>query len=397
MSIRFVSAAALVAMGVGIAGTASAQGSPASSHYNAHCGEGGWDAPGGGIPTGCQLGEPISSYTTPLGGELPNAQPGQCFARIVIPAVYEDVPQTVTTHAAYDKLSVNDATFAPDTVSVKVKDESVKYVVREARFATEKETVMVKPAYDRLTVVPAKFEFVSETVVVGKPRLVWRPGKNLSGVSRKDPHTGAVYCLVEEPGKKIEVQKRVVAVPEQVKKTPVPAQFKDIAKLVLVDPGGVDKIAVPAEYKTVDVERLASPAGTSTTRVAEQTKTIMTRVLVSPERFQWAPVLCDSNATHSSISRIQAELASAGHYNGAIDGIAGPQTQQAIKSYQEANGLPVNGILTADTLASMGLGDMVGVPNKTETSQWQAPTGETAEVAPQKQVASNRGLRRMTW
>lgn len=400
MSIRFVSAAALVAMGVGMAGTATAQGSHASSKYSANCGEGGWDAPGGGVPAGCHLGEPISSFTTPFGGELPNAQPGQCYARIVIPAVYKDVPQTVTTHAAYDSLKVTDATFAPDTVKVKVKDESFRYVVRDARFETQSEQIMVKPAYERLTVVPAQFAYVEETVVVGRPRLVWRPGKNLSGVKRVDPNTGAVYCLVEEPGEKITVQKRVVKTPEQVTSTPVPAQFKSVATQVLVDPGGVEKIAVPAEYRTFDVERLLNPASTSKYTNAEQTKTVNTRVLVTPERFQWAPVLCDANATHSSISRVQSALKQAGHYNGRVDGIAGPQTEQAIRDYQKANGLPVNGILTADTLNHMGLGDLIEGKkhSSTEGSQWQAPQPrQTASLSPSQAQPTATTQKRLTW
>jgi Putative peptidoglycan binding domain len=58
----------------------------------------------------------------------------------------------------------------------------------------------------------------------------------------------------------------------------------------------------------------------------------------------------------STVSAAQAELVSRGYYRGAIDGIVGPQTRDAIGRYQRDHGLTVSGVLTADTLQSLGLG-----------------------------------------
>lgn len=328
--------------------------------YATHCGAGGWDAPGGGIPSGCTTGPAVSSSSTPIGTDLPNAQPGQCFARVVIPAVYDDVPQTVTTQDSYDRISVTQPEFAPDSVNVKVRDEGVRYIVRQPRYESRTEQVLVKPAYERLTVVPAQFDMVSQQVQVGQPRLVWRPGRNLSGVTRTDPNTGAVYCLVEEPGKTVTVHKRVVRVPEQVRAQAVPAQYVSVTKQVLVDQGGVDQEIIPAQFRDVPVSRLVNPAGQLAQPVAPQTKTINTRVLRSPERFEWVPVLCNTNANHSSISRVQGALAASGHYNGQIDGVAGPQTHAAVRNFQAAQGLPSHGNITSETAQALGVGDLVG-------------------------------------
>lgn len=358
---RIITFAAVAALGS--SGGAFAQthgGQSGHGQYQTHCGAGGWDTPGGGIPAGCSTGPAVSSSSTPIGTELPNAQPGQCFARVVIPAVYDDVPQTVTTQDSYDRISVTEPQFAPDSVNVKIRDESVKYIVRQPRYEARTEQVLVKPAYERLTVVPAQFDMVSEQVQVGQPRLVWRPGKNLSGISRTDPNTGAVYCLVEEPGKTVTVHKRVVRVPEQVRAQAVPAQYVSVTKQVLVDPGGVDQQVIPAQFRDVPVSRLVNPAGQVAQPVAPQTKTINTRVLRSPERFEWVPVLCNTNSDHSSISRVQGALAASGHYNGQIDGVAGPQTHAAVRSFQSSQGLPSHGNITADTAQALGVGDLVG-------------------------------------
>ena len=62
-------------------------------------------------------GSALSSSNTPLGTDLPDANIGECFARVIIPAVYDDVPQTVTTQESYDRLSVTEPQFSPDSVS----------------------------------------------------------------------------------------------------------------------------------------------------------------------------------------------------------------------------------------------------------------------------------------
>ena len=52
---------------------------------------------------------------------------------------------------------------------------------------------------------------------------------------------------------------------------------------------------------------------------------------------------------------MQEQLAQAGYYQGAIDGVIGNGTRNAIRSYEEANGLPVDGRLDTELLRSMGL------------------------------------------
>lgn len=50
---------------------------------------------------------------------------------------------------------------------------------------------------------------------------------------------------------------------------------------------------------------------------------------------------------------VQRRLAEAGYYRGAIDGVIGNGTRKAIRAYERANGLPVDGRIDADLLARM--------------------------------------------
>ena len=54
--------------------------------------------------------------------------------------------------------------------------------------------------------------------------------------------------------------------------------------------------------------------------------------------------------------QVQRGLAAAGYYRGAIDGVIGEGTRRAIRNYERANGLAVDGRIDNQLLASMGLG-----------------------------------------
>ena len=309
---------------------------------------------------------------SPIEQGLPSANPGDCFARVLIAATYDTIPQTVTTQEAFDSLNITPAQLAPETLNIKTRDEGIRYVVRQPRYETVTEEELVRPAYEELKVLPAQFETVTETIVVGEPKLVWRPGRNLSAISRTDPETGIVYCLVEEPAETKTVSRRVVRVPEQIQTVNIPAQYKTVTKQVLVDPGGVDQSEIPAEFTDVTVSRLVSPAEHFTQAQPAQTSTIDTRRLSTPERFEWVPVLCDTNATSSAIRSIQTALTERGHFSGAIDGNAGPSTQSALTSFQRANGISHEGFLSAYTLDLLGLGHLVS--NTRQPAPLSGPT-----------------------
>ncbi len=57
----------------------------------------------------------------------------------------------------------------------------------------------------------------------------------------------------------------------------------------------------------------------------------------------------------SEVKEIQTKLKRWGYYNGAIDGIYGTQTVNAVKYFQRKNGLTVDGIAGSKTLSAMGI------------------------------------------
>jgi peptidoglycan hydrolase-like protein with peptidoglycan-binding domain len=55
-------------------------------------------------------------------------------------------------------------------------------------------------------------------------------------------------------------------------------------------------------------------------------------------------------------ARVQRQLADAGYYHGAIDGVVGDGTRRAIRNYERDNGLPVDGEIDNQLLATLGRG-----------------------------------------
>lgn len=61
-----------------------------------------------------------------------------------------------------------------------------------------------------------------------------------------------------------------------------------------------------------------------------------------------------SGKGHLTVRQLQRALASAGYYQGPVDGKAGPKTRKAIRDFQEANGLKADGVVgpaTSEALA----------------------------------------------
>ena len=60
-------------------------------------------------------------------------------------------------------------------------------------------------------------------------------------------------------------------------------------------------------------------------------------------------------STGSTVKTIQQKLKNWGYYKGAVDGIFGSKTKEAVKYFQRKNGLTADGIVGNKTLAALGI------------------------------------------
>jgi peptidoglycan hydrolase-like protein with peptidoglycan-binding domain len=59
--------------------------------------------------------------------------------------------------------------------------------------------------------------------------------------------------------------------------------------------------------------------------------------------------------TYANVAAVQTVLKKWGYYTGAVDGVFGPKTRQAVINFQKKNGLVADGIVGSKTEAAMGL------------------------------------------
>lgn len=123
------------------------------------------------------------------GNVPPNAKPGECYAKVVIPAVTETITENV-------------------------------------QIAEEQEVLA--------RIIPAKYKVEKEQVLVREARQYWKAG---TGPKQKvDKTTGEIMCLVEEPAVYKTIERRVLVEPERPEYKTMPAQFEKLSKTNIVQP-----------------------------------------------------------------------------------------------------------------------------------------------------------------
>jgi peptidoglycan hydrolase-like protein with peptidoglycan-binding domain len=76
---------------------------------------------------------------------------------------------------------------------------------------------------------------------------------------------------------------------------------------------------------------------------------------------------------NKDMMQVQQKLKSEGLYTGPVDGKEGPKTEQALKEFQQKNGLPQTGQLDQQTESKLGLSESSGASSGSS----MAPTGSS--------------------
>jgi len=279
---------------------------------------------------------------------LPNAKPGECYAKVMVPAKYKTEKTTVVVKEASERVTVIPAEYKVATERVKVTEASTKLVpvaavwgketetieispartewvvgnlqsdievnpsilsaaekggvdlntqkigvcyhehYQPAKFETRKEQVLVSEAYEKVTSVPAKYVRDTESVLI-KP------------ASTKLVEVPAVYETVKErvmveparsewkKGRGL-VEKVDGSTGEILCLVEVPAKYSIVAKRVLKTPATTKMVEIPAQYDQVSVSKLKSDSQEIRTQVPARYQTVTRQVKVSDAKYVWHPV-----------------------------------------------------------------------------------------------------------
>ncbi|MEM7218281.1 MAG: peptidoglycan-binding domain-containing protein [Pseudomonadota bacterium] len=279
---------------------------------------------------------------------LPDANPGECYAKVMVPANYRDETTTVVVKEAAEKVEIIPAKYEMAEERVLVAEASTKLVPVPAVWGDEKqvyeispattnwvagslksnvrvnpvvlraatdggvdltgaepgrcyhehyqapkfedkvERVLVAQASEEVKVVPAKYDLVEERVLV-KP------------ASKKLVEVPAVYETVEErvlvePAKSEWKQGRGLiekidgSTGEIMCLIEVPAKYKTVKKRVVKTPASTKVVEIPAEYQNIKVRKLVSDSKEVRNSIPAKYQEVAKRVKVSDAKYVWHPV-----------------------------------------------------------------------------------------------------------
>ena len=85
--------------------------------------------------------------------------------------------------------------------------------------------------------------------------------------------------------------------------------------------------------------------------------------------------------SQAMVQQVQTRLQQAGTYSGRIDGLWGPETEAAVRSYQQQHNLNATGQLDSNTLASLNLGGTNQTVGSTPPAASAQPVASAPTVA----------------
>ena len=291
--------------------------------------------------------------------DAPAPRPGQCFARVTIPAVTEDYTEDRIVSPEHTELRDVPATYESVDTQVLVSEPTTQYIVVPGVYRTVTETRLVSAERVEPVVVPAVIETYAERVLVRPAYVTWKPGTGLLGraatvnAAATSSGAGELLCRVEVPAQYAQVRRQRVARAEYTTTRTIPAVSRQVSLRELVTPAQLEPRLLPVVDRTQKDRRLLTPATQETVTVPDVHRVERLRRIVEPARTEWREVLCGTNASKAKLAEVQRALAARG-FPTASDGVFGPQTLQSMEAFQRANHLAV-GYLTIETANALGV------------------------------------------
>jgi len=312
------------------------------------------------VPAGLSRVQAHGAYPdAPPQAPPPQARPGECYGRVLLPPVYGTGRHKVLEREAWAETVRTPPVVKRVAHKVLVKPERTEKVKVPAVYRNE--TVWTtRPGAKRKLVTPARYKTVHEKVLVEAGHAEWRAtdaplayGESRGGQTLLQA-TGEVVCRVWVPDRYETHARKVLVSKADVRWVEGPPRKVKTVKKVLVKAAGWTERKVPAVYRTEYEKTVVAPAGTRTVRHPAAYRTVESRVLVKPSRPGWAQVLCGGPINPAFMARVQAALIDRGFDPGPPDGVERPQVYAALRMFQRQNHM-AEGQLTVEAAQALGV------------------------------------------
>jgi len=193
------------------------------------------------------LAQPVDDART-----LPAARPGECYAKVVVPAKYKTEPVDVTTRQAANRYEVLPGEFETVQQRALVKESAVKLVPVPAEFDVTEEEVQLAPASQQWVVGRAK------NALPASPMLL--AAIENTGISLAEQSAGTCLSEYYVPAQFETEQVRVLKTEGYEQVEVDPPVYEWVTEKVVVQEASKEIVEVPAEFETVTEKLLIAPA-----------------------------------------------------------------------------------------------------------------------------------------
>ncbi len=289
----------------------------------------------------------------------PNAKPGHCYARVLTPAEFATSEEKVIEKEASFRIEIIPAEYEWVDEVVVIQEATTKLEVVPAKYETVTEQVLIKPESKKIVEIPAQYRVEEEKVLDQPAHTIWkRTSSPVDGAlqTKLDKSTGEVVCLVEVPASYKTVKQTLLAEPARTEEIIIPAEYKAVTKTVEVAPATTREISISERTQVVQRRTLVKPPQEQKVEIPASYETVVKRSKVSEEKLTWQEVLCEENMSQAVVADIQQKLSDQGYNSGAVDGLLGQNTLQAVNAYAKAKDLPLGkNYITIETAESLGV------------------------------------------
>lgn len=278
--------------------------------------------------------------------------PGQCWIQGQIKP--RPVTQTleVVLKDSHTLIQVTPAEIRRGYKQVVTRDGTITYRIEPPTYKEVLDKVLVRPEVKRYVVVPAVYETRQKEVVVEEAKTVM--DRCRAGGTRYAKTDAIAYCVRELPAKQETVTVQELVQPEGLQEEIEPAQYQYVVRRVVDKPARVVQVTLSPEMVDIPVEEVAVPSQTHQMEVPAQTKDLQVTSYEGEPRLVMRKALCDYEMTPPLIASLQEQLLQRGYHTGAVDGLLGKNTLEALSDYQVDHGLAV-GAMTYESLQHLGI------------------------------------------
>ena len=207
------------------------------------------------LSTQASLAQTVDNTAT-----LPNAKPGECFAKVITPTQYKTETEQVVTKQASETIEIIPA----------------KYRLVEER-------VIVREASTQVVPVPAEYEVVEEKVETVSASKEWFTVGGSGKDRNKIPVSPVLLESVTNSG--VDLTKAIPGI--CFKEHYVAAKYREDIEKVLVNEESEEIEAIEAQYEEVEERVLVKEASTKVTDIAAVFETVEEKVMVEPAKSVW--------------------------------------------------------------------------------------------------------------